>query len=391
MRYLCKVTVLPVLILTVWAHFGPPLQPIPVERLLANVQAYVESHPQDPYGLYRLGRIHYLAFAYNKETLRLSEDLRGGAHDSSHVVAVRAAAVADPVMRGADAREAHLREALRLFKKALEIEPRNGLFELGLGCAYEDGRIPQDNFEWQEQAISHYLAAYRASITTDLDRVTRPLEGLITLVSYEAGESYVRLVRQRGLKSVESSTVKLIETDLAAFRRLPPPQAITPIIMSLQTTTRLQELLAATQVKFDLDGTGRKQVYTWLRPDAAFLVWDPAHKGRVTSGRQLFGTVTWWMFWADGYQALAALDDDHDGWLSGRELAGIALWFDRNQNGVSETGEVIGIEDAGVDALAVFANGCDGQSPMNSHGARLKDGRLLPTWDWVTFAVSPTP
>lgn len=107
-----------------------------------------------------------------------------------------------------------------------------------------------------------------------------------------------------------------------------------PIVLSLRAGAVLDLLAPAAQVRFDLDGTGR-----------------------VTSGRQLFGNVIWWMFWESGYQALAALDDDHDGWLQGRELAGLVLWFDRNQNGISDPGEVIPIEQAGVEALAARADG----------------------------------
>jgi hypothetical protein len=120
-------------------------------------------------------------------------------------------------------------------------------------------------------------------------------------------------------------------------------------------------------VKFDLDGTGRPQTYPWLRPDAAFLVWDPQHTGRITSGRQLFGNVTWWMFWNDGYQAMAALDDNHDGWLTGCELAGLALWFDVNQNGVSDPGEVIPIDKTDIEGIAVLPEALGAHALMNSH------------------------
>jgi hypothetical protein len=42
-----------------------------------------------------------------------------------------------------------------------------------------------------------------------------------------------------------------------------------------------------------------------------------------------------------GYQPLAALDDDGNGWLSDRELSGIGVWRDKNQDGVADPGEVI--------------------------------------------------
>jgi hypothetical protein len=63
----------------------------------------------------------------------------------------------------------------------------------------------------------------------------------------------------------------------------------------------------------------------------------------IESGRQLFGSVTWWMFWRDGYQAPAALDDDGNGWLEGNELAGIAIWRDLNGNGVCDPSEIISL------------------------------------------------
>jgi hypothetical protein len=137
------------------------------------------------------------------------------------------------------------------------------------------------------------------------------------------------------------------------------------------------------EVRFDLDGTGRLQHYSWLQPETALLVWDPERTGRITSGRQLFGNVTWWMFWQNGYQALAALDDNHDGWISGPELSGLSLWFDRNQNGFSDPGEVIPIEEAGVEALAVEADAKDGMVLTSTRGVRMKDGTVLPSWDWI--------
>ena len=44
----------------------------------------------------------------------------------------------------------------------------------------------------------------------------------------------------------------------------------------------------------------------------------------------MFGSVTWWLFFSDGYRALDTLDDNRDGRLTGSELSGIAVWFDRN-------------------------------------------------------------
>jgi hypothetical protein len=367
-----------------WSMFMPPSN-APVERLVSNVGEYVKSHPQDPKGYYTLGRIHYLAFALKTKTLRYHgqgdsvtpfNDFRPGRAVTPRV---------DPLSAQDKERAAHLQEALRLLKKAIELAPGNALYELGLACVYEDGQPSEGAAEWRELAIGHYLAAYLLAFETDQAIKNQPLFGIQTLVSFEAGESYLRLVKERGAKEYEAPIVKLIEEEIAVLQKL-PHGPITPIVLSLRSGATLDGLLAPeTRVKFDLDGTGREQSYSWLQPDAAFLVWDPEHTGRITSGRQLFGTVTWWMFWENGYQALASLDDDRDGWLRGRELNGLALWFDRNQNGISDPGEVIPIEQAGIEALAVNADA----SLMNQRGAVLKDGRVLPTWDWVATPLAP--
>src|SRR5262249_19684687 len=110
--------------------------------------------------------------------------------------------------------------------------------------------------------------------------------------------------------------------------------------------------------------------------------------GKITSGKQLFGSVTWWIFWENGYQAMDSLDNNRDGRLSGDEFKGLAVWIDRNSNGVSDSGEVMSLESIGVTAIETHPTGKDGKSPMNSVGMRMKDGRILATWDWV---VSPAP
>ena len=70
------------------------------------------------------------------------------------------------------------------------------------------------------------------------------------------------------------------------------------------------------------------------------------------------------------------------------ELAGIAVWFDRDSDGVSGPGEVVPVEELGIAALSTEATGHVGLSPANPLGLELADGRRLPTWDWVT---SPCP
>ncbi len=236
---------------------------------------------------------------------------------------------------------------------------------------------------WRQKAIKHYLRAYEAAIKTDLKIKSRPLRGLSSLVSYEAGRAWIRMIKQRGVKKSETKTLAQVEKDIKTIVDKPSGW-VTPIVFTLRSHGGLRDLLAeGAAVPFNLDGTGRTQQWQWVRPTTAILVWDPAGRGRITSGRQLFGTVTWWMFWPDGYRAMDALDDDRDGWLSGAELAGLAAWFDRNTNVVSDPGEVVKLGSLGVTGLATRAAGKTRGAPFNPAGLKLRTGRVLPTYDWL--------
>jgi hypothetical protein len=126
-------------------------------------------------------------------------------------------------------------------------------------------------------------------------------------------------------------------------------------------------------------------------PGTGFLVWDPLNKGEITSGRQLFGTATWWLLFPDGYAALSALDDSRDGSLSGPELKGISVWFDKNANGRSEPGEVQPVASFGVQAIRTRPTGSDHGMLMNANGLVLKNGAAIPTYDWLVSPVTRSP
>ncbi len=197
----------------------------------------------------------------------------------------------------------------------------------------------------------------------------------------------MRLVEEIGSGDEPAGMAKAVLINIAKLDGL-GRGAITPIILSFEETAGVDDLLAVdSAVEFDLDGDGRIEAWPWIKPDTALLVWDPRQTGIVRSGRQLFGSVTWWMFFTDGYHAMDALDDDRNGELSGDELIGLALWFDRNSNGVSDVGEVTPIDKTPVEALTTFSLSHDGDSPWHPAGMRLKDGRTAPTYDWVTRPI----
>ncbi len=148
-----------------------------------------------------------------------------------------------------------------------------------------------------------------------------------------------------------------------------------------------------TFTKFPIDPTATGKWYLWkASAKAPLLVHDPEHTGKITSGEQLFGN---WTFggkhfasldsaspqsskWKNGFEALATLDSNSDGEISGQELEPLALWFDKNRNGISEPGEVIPVSE--LDTLALYYSPDRVETETNNIIAtrgykRIKDGK----------------
>ena len=120
-----------------------------------------------------------------------------------------------------------------------------------------------------------------------------------------------------------------------------------------------------------------------ITPKAAWLVYDSDDSRVVTSGLQLFGNVTFWAFWNNGYEALAALDNNGDGELRGDELAHLALWQDANGNGVSDPGEIKPLAAWNIIGLSCRSQTHSTGIPFHPSGVMLKDGSTRPSYDWL--------
>lgn len=245
---------------------------------------------------------------------------------------------------------------------------------------------------WLERAAENLRAAFEGARRADAELEEVPLadlaEPLEQLISHEAAQALLRIHR-RGVPGIE---LERVEAHLRTLAQLPPSRAITPLLLSLREgCPTLDELtLPNLAVPFDLDGDAIDELWPWLAPDAGWLVWDPEQRGEITSGLQLFGSASAWLFFADGYRVLDALDDDRDGELRNQELTGIAVWFDRDTDGVSDPGEVVPVEELGLVALATEATERIGRSLGNQAGAELASGRRLATYDWVLSPARPS-
>ncbi len=125
-------------------------------------------------------------------------------------------------------------------------------------------------------------------------------------------------------------------------------EATTPI--SLIWNENSKEEVSA--VKFPLDPNNKGKWFRWFASkDRPLLVYDPENTKSITSPKQLFGDNTFGKKWENGYKALASLDKNKDNKISNKELKGLALWFDENQDGISQKAEIKTLKEVNIKAL----------------------------------------
>ena len=387
--------------------------PLPAARLIQNLNKYLKVHPTDADIRYSLGRVYYAAFSSDTDKIpsysydvpiddpkRIKDLSVNIPREPGSYIETKPGAKITSIKQKIQ----YIGLALDNLTVAVKEKPKDAQSHLTLGCAYEDGlallskpdvskiaisskskfgiqtvsspaELTKLASIWRARAAREYLRAF------DLANTSKPEGGIGPSLVEEAGNYYIH-IGDIDSAAVNRITVLRVKASVARSERI--PRAVSPVIFSPHSGATLSRATQPTNtVAFDLDGTGRPQQYSWLRPDTGILVWDPEHTGRITSGRQLFGSVTWWIFWQDGYQALAALDDNADGRLSGLELREIGVWFDRNSDGISEPGEVVPAIGYGIAAISCRSTGTESGMLASRTGIRMASGATFQSWDWV--------
>jgi hypothetical protein len=349
----------------------PVLEEVPVARLVENLEKAIKEHPKDARLRFNLARVHAMAYALKTDKAQANTRLKdGGAWFGFTPRAVPFTTKPTEDESRKKAARKHLDRAIALYEEAVELAPDNLAARLGLAwCVEQSGD--------KQKAVKLYRDVIERGWKKEKDLRAGPLGG--NYITAEAGGYLIPLLDARK----DKAEIETLRERTAKLQRLPRP--VTPIAIPLQGGLRARDLVdRGAWVAFDADGTGLSQRWTWITKDAAWLVYDPHGRGEVATGRQLFGSVTFWCFWGTGYEALAALDDDGDGVLTGAELRHLAVWHDKNGNGIAEPGEVKSLAEWGIVAVSCRGEGDPGDPDCAAHarvGVVFRDGTTRPTYD----------
>jgi hypothetical protein len=353
-------------------YIRPDLEEVPVARLVENLQKAIETKPKDARLRLNLARVHAMAYALKTDKAQVNKRIDALAawfgYEAKFVPFTPKAT--DDADRRATARE-HLKKATASYREAIKLAPDDLAARLGLAWTTEQAGN-------KDEAIRQYRDVITRGWKNEKKLKAGPIGG--NYITVEAAGYLIPLLD----KTADREEIATLQERSAQLRKLPRP--VTPIAIPLRDGLGAADLVdRSARVAFDLDGTGLAQRWTWITPQAGWLVYDGRGRGQVGSGLQLFGNVTFWLFWANGYDALASLDDNGDGRLTGDELKHLAIWHDRNGNGVVDPGEVKSLAEWGIVELSCRSRpgpsaGCAAWVPT---GVVFRDGSTRPTFDVI--------
>jgi tetratricopeptide (TPR) repeat protein len=375
---------------------SPDLEKVPVERLIANLQAAIDKNPNNLRAVLNLARTHAMAYSKKSEIAEVAKPLPPPPAQPpsvnqrtvklptdeplpvwSHGYGPATPVYFDEVVPTSDraklerARQ-HLVKALTLYKRAAELAPQDLVVRLGLAWLTAESGDQKTAIALYRDIVAQAWANEQTLTQSKLGQpfITNEAAGyLIPLLDADKDREEIARLKQWSNKLSEL------------------PRLVTPVAIPLKAGMRAQDFedrFAA--VSFDADGSGLSKPWTWITPDAAWLVHLARPDTRISSALQWFGNVTFWLFWDNGYEAMAALDDNFDGLLESGELDGLALWHDTNANGVSEPAEIESLASHGIVALSYhyqIDHDHPDQIAFVADGVRFADGSTRASYDVI--------
>jgi tetratricopeptide (TPR) repeat protein len=370
----------------------PDLATTPVDRLIENIDKQLASEPNNSKLLLNLARTHGMAYAKKTDELEIDKRRPNEPWFGNLPPRVPYGPIVElndeyrqkhqldeaAIQKLEASAQNHLRQSIEWYRKALAADPENSTAELGLAWSLDQSGKTEEAIE-----------LYRKLVDQGWEQEKEMTSGKLnfqSLVAEAAGYLLKHLDAAKDKDQIDS-----LQAKIERVKKIRRP--VTPIAIPLEATGWENVYDPDARVAFDADGSGDRKTWTWIRPQAGWLVYDHLREGKINSALQLFGGVSFWCFWDHGYQPLRALDDNQDGWLRGSEVAALAIWQDVNQNGVSDLGEVRPLIAHGIVAIDCASHESrfgDDWIRCNPQGCVRRDGSTLPSYDVILHPAEPS-
>jgi hypothetical protein len=366
--------------------YMPHIEQVPLLRVMGSLEVELAKRPDDYHVRLNLARAYVMVYALNNDEANIHAVKEGGQLSVwtglklSYAPSMPVLVSKDP---GGTARR-YLKKASQLYQQLAD----NPAANTQVGSAARLGHA------WCLEQAGNRQAAI--AIYRMLVKETVPDHGAAASAlvpgrnwSYAAVEAAGYLM---ALLSPEHDAAEIAQLARGLQEYGKKPILMTPIAIPLSKETSLAAIEdREARVKFDLDGRNMGYAWSWITPKAGWLAYDAAGGKKIDSGIRLFGSVSYWMFWENGYQALALLDDNRDGMLMGAELAGLLLWVDHNSDGVCDPREARPLAQLGITGLRyqhVALPGHPDRIVYAPSGVQYGDGSSGPSYDIVLHRQS---
>ena len=208
-----------------------------------------------------------------------------------------------------------------------------------------------------------YTDASGGSITGAYNSATGvlALSGTATTAQYEAT---LQSIGFDSATALGDRSLSLVVTDDSGASSIPIYTTVTvcnadPIVVDLDGDG-IETVGSSAGVMFDVDGDGVKEHTGWVTPDDGLLVADLDGSGAIEGMQEVVspyfnyenanpGNLT------SSADVLSLYDENNDGLISADDgiYDTLNIWQDVNSNGNSEQGELMTLQDAGIESLSL--------------------------------------